>query len=165
MIEIVLMQPEMPANVGNIGRTALLTGSRLHLVHPYYFRMDDKQLKRSGMDYWAQVDWMSHVSIEAFEQWVKTLSMEREAEGLLKPTVWLIETDAPKTYRDVSYRDGDILVFGNESHGLPQDFIDRHALGHVSLPMVDLGRSLNLSNTVAIATYEALAQIGFPNMK
>lgn len=152
MINIVLNQPEIPYNTGNIGRTCLLTGSRLHLIRPFPFKLDDKSLKRAGLDYWSQVDLVVHDSFGEFWQTVRG-------------NVYFATTKTSRPYTDISFKDGDYIVFGSESRGLSQDALDHAGGRKITIPMdMSIGRSLNLSNSAAIILYEALRQLGFKNM-
>jgi tRNA (cytidine/uridine-2'-O-)-methyltransferase len=150
MLHVVLFQPEIPQNTGNIGRMCALTQSRLHLIHPLGFEITDRNLKRAGMDYWFSLDVHEHADWESFRQ-------SPEAPRRL----WLLTTRATQSYWDVRYEDGDGLVFGNEGHGAP-DWLHRE-LGEsqrITIPHrnADL-RSLNLSTAAGIATYEAVRQL------
>ena len=151
-LNIVLVEPEIPQNTGNIARTCAATGARLHLVRPLGFTVDDKKLKRAGLDYWHLLDITYHDSLEAFE---------RACPG----PMFLFTTKAPRVYSDVAYPDGAWLVFGRETQGLPEPFLRRYPEAAVRLPMRGEARSLNLSNAVAIGTYEALRQWGFPALQ
>lgn len=154
MFNIVLLSPEKPSNTGNIGRTCVLTDSRLHLVRPFRFRMDDKQLKRSGMDYWHKVDLVIHDSLDEF---LETIKNER---------FFYVETFAAHYYTEVEYKDGDFLIFGCESKGIPKQLVEAHQNQAVKIPMNDkIDRSLNLANSCSIVLYEALKQNSFLNLK
>lgn len=150
MLHIVLFQPEIPQNTGNIGRMCALTKSRLHLIHPLGYAITDRNLKRAGMDYWYSLDVHQHVNWQAF------LASEARPRRL-----WLFTTKTQTTFWDVAYEDGDGLVFGNEGHGAPDWLHDALASSRVTIPHAnpDL-RSLNLSTAAGIAAYEALRQIG-----
>lgn len=151
-LNIVLYQPEIPQNTGNIARTCVLTNSKLHLIKPLGFSLDEKQLKRAGLDYWQYLDLEVHESYEAFMEKYRGARM------------FLSTTHAEKYYDEVEYKEGDFLVFGRESCGVPEEV--HNEMNGIRVPMVSSStRSLNVSNTVAIITYEALRQIGFPNMK
>ncbi len=153
-LNIVLYQPEIPYNTGNIGRTCVLTNSRLHLIKPLGFLIDDKHLKRAGMDYWKLVDVVYYDSFEHF------LEVNKGAR------VYLSTTKASKFYTEVEYKQGDFIMFGRESSGVPDSVRDVFKDTLIRIPMVETTeRSLNLSNTVSIVAYEALRQMGFPNMK
>lgn len=151
MLHIVLFNPEIPQNTGNIGRLCAINECRLHLIHPLGFTITDKHLRRSGMDYWRALDVHHHDDWEAFQS----------SEHASNERFWLLTTKAAKTYWDVEYSDGDALVFGNEGHGAPDWLHDELSANRVTIPQKnpDL-RSLNLSTAVGIATYEALRQIG-----
>lgn len=147
MLHIALFEPEIPPNTGNVARLCAATGSRLHLIGKLGFRIDDKQLKRAGLDYWPYVDLVRHESFEAFEEF----GWER---------LWVIDNPAPRRHTDVRYRDGDCLLFGKESTGLPERIRAKYAERLVSIPMfTEYVRSLNLSTSVGIAAYEALRQV------
>ena len=147
---IVLYSPEIPANTGNIGRTCVLTDTRLHLIRPLGFEITDKQLKRSGLDYWKDLDVEIHESYEDF--------MEKYGDR----RIFIATTKAEAYYTDAEFRDGDFIMFGRESSGLPQKVRDDHSERAIRIPMVDsTERSLNLSNSAAAILYEALKQTGF----
>jgi tRNA (cytidine/uridine-2'-O-)-methyltransferase len=153
-LNIVLYQPEIPQNTGNIGRTCVLTNSRLHLIKPLGFSLDEKQLKRAGLDYWPMLD------VTLYE------SFDELREKYKDSTFYFSTTKAHKFYHEVKYKEGDFIVFGRESSGLPDSIRDREPDNCIRVPMVKTStRSLNLSNTVSIIVYEALRQIDFPNMK
>ncbi len=152
MFNIVLVEPEIPQNTGNISRTCAVTGSRLHLVRPLGFTIDDKQLKRAGLDYWKDLDLTYYDSFEELE------------EKHPAARFFLFSTHANRLYSEVSYRDGDFLVFGKETAGLGPLLLNRRASDAVRIPMKSDQRSLNLSNSAALALYEALRQTGFPGL-
>jgi len=150
MLHIVLFRPQIPQNTGNIGRLCAITDTRLHLVHPLGFKVTDRQLKRSGMDYWHSLDIINHDSWDAFEASPK------------KPNrLWLFTTKASQTYWDASFADGDGLLFGNEGSGCPDWLHERVGdAQRVTIPHKNNTlRSLNLATSVGIATYEALRQL------
>ena len=149
MFHIVLVEPEIPQNTGNIARTCAATGCRLHLVRPLGFEVSDKYLKRAGLDYWQYVDIAYHDSIEEL--------FALYPQGRF----FFFSTKAAKVHSDVSYREGDFLVFGKETKGLPEKLLAAHYDTAVRLPMVGEIRSLNLSNSVAVAVYEAWRQCGY----
>lgn len=153
-MHIVLVEPEIPSNTGNISRTCAVTGSSLHLIRPLGFSTDDRQLRRAGLDYWSLLDIHYHDSID--ELW--TLFPNGQFH--------YASTKGGKWYSDVSYGNDDFLVFGKETKGLPRDLLDAHRDQVVRIPMRNdaKARSLNLSNAVAIVTFEAFRQLGFPNM-
>ena len=151
-LNIVLYQPEIPQNTGNIARTCVLTDSKLHLIKPLGFELDEKHLKRAGLDYWKDLDLEVHESYEAF--------VEKYGDR----RIFLSTTHGGEHYDDVAFQEGDFIMFGRETSGVPEDVHNAHE--NIRIPMIKTSaRSLNLSNTVAIVAYEALRQIGFPNMK
>ena len=152
-LNIVLVEPEIPQNTGNIARTCAATGARLHLVEPMGFRVDDKKLKRAGLDYWYLLDITYYSSLTDF--------FERNKGGAF----YYFSTKAKYTYSDITYPDGAYLVFGKETKGLPEWLLHENPDTTVRIPMIDEARSLNLSNSVAIGVYEALRQWGFPACK
>lgn len=154
---IVLVQPEIPYNTGNVARTCVVSDSRLGLVRPLGFQLTSKLIKKAGMDYWPQVDLTTWDSLEDFEK--DMVRMEDEGYRVL-----IIESTTDRTLGQVEVDGPVLLIFGSESHGLPQDFLDRHADKVVRIPMRKTERSLNLSNAVAIALYEALRQQGYPGL-
>lgn len=150
MFNIVLISPEHPGNVGNIGRTCVLTESRLHLIRPFKFDFSDRFLKRAGIDYWEHVDLVIHDSLEEFMDYVKD------------KRYFLIETGTKKKYTDVAFEDGDFLIFGREKEGIPDDLLNENKEKILTIPMTKkIDRSLNLANSVSIVLYEALMQDGF----
>jgi tRNA (cytidine/uridine-2'-O-)-methyltransferase len=153
VFHIVLVEPEIPQNTGNIARTCAVTGAALHLVRPLGFSVDDRQLKRAGLDYWNQLDIRYYDSFE---------EIERTYPGA---RFFLLSTHASKNYADAEYRDGDFLVFGKETAGLGEELLSRRSGDAVRIPMRNGLRSLNLSNAVALVVYEALRQNGFPGME
>lgn len=153
-LNIVLYQPEIPQNTGNIGRTCVLTNSKLHLIKPLGFEITDKQLRRAGMDYWKLLDVVYYDSFEEFYELNKT------------NRIYLSTTKAEKYYSDFKYEKGDFIMFGRESSGVPQNIRDLFKDTSIKIPMLETSdRSLNLSNSTGIIVYEALRQIGFPGMK
>ncbi|WP_438446620.1 tRNA (uridine(34)/cytosine(34)/5-carboxymethylaminomethyluridine(34)-2'-O)-methyltransferase TrmL [Gorillibacterium sp. sgz5001074] len=149
---IVLVEPEIPANTGNIARTCAATGTHLHLVRPLGFQTDDRTLKRAGLDYWHAVQVHYH---DSFQE-VKELFPEGR--------FFCSTTKTNRLYTEVSYRDGDFLVFGKETKGLGPEIIEAHADTCIRMPMTDAVRSLNLSNSAAIVLYEALRQNSFMSL-
>jgi tRNA (cytidine/uridine-2'-O-)-methyltransferase len=143
---VVLYQPEIPQNTGNIGRTCLAIGAKLWLIRPLGFRIDEHHLRRAGLDYWEHLDWQA---VPDWESYVQTLDMQH---------TWLFSKAATKNYTDVAYDLGDTLVFGSESQGLPPSLMEKHPDRVVGIPIREPVRSLNLSSAVAIAGYEALRQ-------
>lgn len=153
-LNIVLFQPEIPQNTGNIGRTCVLTNCKLHLVKPLGFSLDEKSLKRAGLDYWPLLDIEIHESYEELR--------EKYKEG----NFYFCTTKAVKNHTEPKFEEGDFLVFGRESSGLPNYIREENKENLIRVPMVETTtRSLNLSNTVAIIAYEALRQINFKGMK
>lgn len=153
MFHIVLVEPEIPSNTGNISRTCAITGSALHLVRPLGFSTDDKALKRAGLDYWQYLDLHYHDRIE--DVW----------KAFPDARFFYCSTHAEQSYDSVSFRDGDFLVFGKETAGLPKPLLKEHSREAIRIPMGDGKRSLNLSNAVSIILYEALRQNSFLGMK
>ena len=150
MLNIVFYEPEIPFNTGAIARTCGLTQSRLHLIRPLGFSVDDSHLKRAGLDYWHLVD------ISYYD------SYEELVEKYPDNNFYLASTKAKKKYTDVEYKDGDFIVFGPETRGLPEDLIFANYENAIRIPMLkDFGRSLNLSNSANIILFEALRQLDF----
>ena len=149
---IVLLEPEIPANTGNIGRTCVATGTRLHLIEPLGFRLGEKELKRAGMDYWPQLDVTTYMNYEDFL---------RRNPGA---KIYMATTKGPQVYSDVSFEPDCYLMFGKESAGIPEDILVKNQETCVRIPMIGDIRSLNLSNSVAIVLYEALRQNNFDHM-
>lgn len=153
IMNIILHQPEIPANTGNIGRTCVATGATLHLIEPLGFRLDEKSIKRAGMDYWE------HLSVHRYVNFEEFLQKNPNAK------IWMATTKAKHTYTEVSFSDDDFIMFGKESAGIPEDILVNYEDTCIRIPMLDQIRSLNLSNSVAIVLYEALRQNDFHNMK
>jgi tRNA (cytidine/uridine-2'-O-)-methyltransferase len=147
-LNIVLHQPEIPHNTGNIGRTCVAAGCKLWIVRPCGFRLDDHHLRRAGLDYWQHVDW------EAVDSWTDLTA------ALPENRYWFFSRHATRSYTDVEFQPGDVLVFGSETQGLPATICDHDSDDSLRIPTSDLVRSLNLSNSVAIAIYEAIRQFG-----
>lgn len=152
MLNIVLLEPEIPANTGNIGRTCVATGSRLHLIEPLGFDISEKAVRRAGMDYWKDLDLHVYANYEEF------LEKNPGAE------IYMATTKAKHVYSDVTYPKDCYIMFGKESAGIPEEILQNHKETCIRIPMVGDIRSLNLSNSVAIVTYEVLRQQGFANM-
>ena len=153
-LNIVLYQPEIPQNTGNIARTCVLTNSKLHLIKPLGFSLDEKHLRRAGLDYWQYLDLEIHESYEVFR--------EKYKEG----NFYLSTTKRSRIYTEVEFKKGDFIIFGRESSGVPEYIREDIENGCIRVPMIESStRSLNLSNTVALVAYEALRQLDFPNMK
>ena len=153
MINIVLHEPEMPANTGNIGRTCVAAGARLHLIEPLGFHINEKMVKRAGLDYWDKLDVTVYDNYEAF--------LEKNPGA----KIYMATTKAPHTYCDVRYEDDCYIMFGKESAGIPEDILVQHPDTAIRIPMIGDIRSLNLSNSVAIVLYEALRQHDFADMR
>lgn len=152
-LNIVLVEPEIPQNTGNIARTCAATGARLHLVRPMGFEVDDKKLKRAGLDYWYLLDITYYENLQDF--------FEKNPDGKF----YYFSTKAQKRHSDVSYPDDAYLVFGKETKGLPEELLMENKEACVRIPMIDDARSLNLSNSVAIAVYETLRQWDYPELQ
>lgn len=152
MFNIVLVEPEIPQNTGNISRTCAVTGCRLHLVRPLGFSVDDRQLKRAGLDYWKDLEIFYYDSFE------EVRSKYPEAN------FYLYSTHAERSYADIDYREGDFLVFGKETKGLGEELLSKFSSNTARIPMRPNERSLNLSNSAAIVVYEAFRQNGFKGM-
>ncbi|MBO5432628.1 MAG: tRNA (uridine(34)/cytosine(34)/5-carboxymethylaminomethyluridine(34)-2'-O)-methyltransferase TrmL [Clostridia bacterium] len=151
-LNIVLVEPEIPQNTGNIARTCAATGARLHIVKPMGFSIDDKKLKRAGLDYWYLLDLTYYENLDDF--------FEKNKGG----NFFFFTTKARKAHSDVDYPDKAYLIFGKETKGLPEELLLEHPDECVRIPMIDDARSLNLSNSVAIGVYEALRQLGYPKL-
>lgn len=147
MLNIVLVEPEIPNNTGNIGRLCVGTESRLHLIHPLGFLIDDKNLKRSGLDYWVHLDVTEYANVN---EWINVIPD--------KSRVFLMSSHAQKSYLEIDFQDGDWLVFGKESVGLSKGVLDQFD-HHLKIPMSDLIRSFNIANSVAFVVGEAKRQI------
>ncbi|MCI9168900.1 MAG: tRNA (cytidine(34)-2'-O)-methyltransferase [Dorea sp.] len=151
-MNIVLLEPEIPANTGNIGRTCVAAGARLHLIGPLGFRLDEKSLKRAGMDYWHQLDVTTYIDYEDF------LGRNPGAR------IYMATTKATKIYTEVSYEPDCYIMFGKESAGIPEEILVDHKEECIRIPMAGQIRSLNLGNSVAVVLYEALRQNEFLGM-
>lgn len=191
MLNIVLHEPEMPANTGNIGRTCVITGTALHLIEPLGFRITDKMIRRSGLDYWPRLNVTSYRDIwdfyfrngfggdydpdipDSVSAWLDEEEREegrRPSEKMLResspaPHIYYATTKGQHRYTDVTYHDGDYIVFGKESAGIPEEILVKHPEDCIRIPMKEGERSLNLSNSVSIVLYEALRQLDFPNLE
>ena len=152
-LNIVLYEPEIPANTGNIGRTCVATGTKLHLIEPLGFSLSEKALKRAGMDYWSQLDVERYVNYEDF--------LQRNPGA----KIYMATTKAKKIYSEASYEPDCYIMFGKESAGIPEEILVEHPEECVRISMIGETRSLNLSNSVAIVLYEALRQNQFDHMK
>ena len=152
MLNIVLYEPEIPANTGNIGRTCVATNTRLHLIEPLGFRLDEKSLKRAGMDYWKDLDVQTYIDYNDF--------LERNPGA----KIYMATTKAQKVYTEVEYEPDCYIMFGKESAGIPEEILVHHKDTCVRIPMMREIRSLNLGNSVAVVLYEALRQNEFAGM-
>ncbi len=151
-MNIVLVQPEIPQNTGNIARTCAATGAKLHLIEPLGFVLDDKHLKRAGLDYWDLMEYTVYKSWEEF--------LEKNPEANL----YYLSTKAPRDHTSVQYKENDYLVFGKETKGLDEQLLSDNYARCLRIPMRQEARSLNLANSVAIVLYEALRQLDFPDL-
>ena len=153
MLNIVLVEPEIPQNCGNIARTCAATGCRLHLIRPLGFDISEKAVKRAGLDYWNLVEVIDYENLDDFFHRNEVKEM------------WCLSTKAPRAYTEAHFSDGCYLFFGKETKGLPEDFLETHREACVRIPMRQEARSLNLSNAVAITVFEALRQLEFPGLQ
>ena len=153
MLNIVLVEPEIPQNCGNIARTCAAVGARLHLIRPLGFDISEKAVRRAGLDYWSQVEVRDYENLEDFFS-------KNQVDQM-----WCLSTKAPRSYCEAQYQDACYLFFGKETKGLPEDFLEAHRESCVRIPMRENIRSLNLSNAVAITVLEALRQLEFPNLQ
>ncbi len=152
-LNVVLFEPEIPANTGNIGRTCVATNTRLHLIEPLGFRLNDKTVKRAGMDYWQDLD------VIRYDDWNDFCEKNPDAK------IYMATTKAKHTYTEVEFEPDCYIMFGKESAGIPEEILVQHPDTSIRIPMVGETRSLNLSNSVAIVLYEALRQNNFDHMK
>lgn len=152
-MHIVLYQPEIPQNTGNIGRTCVATGTSLHLIEPLGFRINEKELRRAGMDYWEHLDVTRYMNYAEFQ------------EKHPNAKIWMATTKAKHTYTEVEYGPDDFIMFGKESAGIPEEILVDNEENCIRIPMLPAIRSLNLSNSAAIVLYEALRQNGFTDMQ
>ena len=152
-LNIVLFEPEIPANTGNIGRTCVATGTRLHLIEPLGFRLNEKSIKRAGMDYWEHLDVTRYMNFEEF--------LEKNPGA----KIYMATTKGQHVYSDVTYEPDCYIMFGKESAGIPEEILVKNPENCIRIPMLSEIRSLNLSNSVAVVLYEALRQNNFDNMK
>ena len=150
-MHVVLLEPEIPPNTGNVARLCAATNTTLHLIEPLGFKLDDKQLKRAGMDYWQHVEWRRWADWKQFADQVPPAAR-----------LWFVESRGPRLYADVCYQADDYLVFGRETAGLPKRLLEKHSDRWIRIPMLNpQSRSFNLSNCVALVLFEALRQQGF----
>jgi Predicted rRNA methylase (SpoU class) len=152
-LNVVLFEPEIPANTGNIGRTCVATGTRLHLIEPLGFRLNEKSIKRAGMDYWEDLEVIRYINFEDF--------LEKNPNA----KIYMATTKAKKTYVEVQYEENSFLMFGKESAGIPEEILLEYQDTSIRIPMAGEIRSLNLGNSVAIVLYEALRQRSFAHMQ
>ena len=152
-MHIVLHQPEIPANTGNIGRTCVAAGASLHLIEPLGFRLDEKAIKRSGMDYWEHLDVTRYINFADFK--------EKHPDT----KIWMATTKAKRIYTEAVFAPDDYIMFGKESGGIPEEILTENEETCIRIPMMDGIRSLNLANSAAIVLYEALRQNGFAGMQ
>jgi tRNA (cytidine/uridine-2'-O-)-methyltransferase len=152
-VHIVLHQPEIPGNTGNIGRTCVATGTPLHLIEPLGFRLDEKSIRRAGMDYWKDLDVRRYMNYADF--------LEKNPGA----RIWMATTKARKSYTEVTYGPEDYIMFGRESAGIPEEILVENEESCIRIPMLSAIRSLNLSNSAAVILYEALRQNGFSGME
>lgn len=152
-MNIVLLEPEIPANTGNIGRTCVATGTKLHLIEPLGFRLNEKSIQRAGMDYWEHLDVTRYINFEEF------------LEKNHNPKIYMATTKAKKNYTEVAFEDDAYIMFGKESAGIPEEILLDYEESCIRIPMLEKIRSLNLSNSVAIVLYEALRQQNFASMQ
>jgi tRNA (cytidine/uridine-2'-O-)-methyltransferase len=158
MLHVALWEPQIPPNTGNIARLCAATGSRLHLIGRLGFRMDDRSLKRAGIDYWHAVDVVCHETFAEFERSLQ--QSPATIVGGLSPHIWCVDNPAERSYTRAEFRDSDCLLFGNESDGLPAELRERFADRLISIPMpTGKVRSLNLATAAGIVVYEALRQV------
>lgn len=151
-MHVVLVEPEIPPNTGNVARLCAATRTQLHLIEPFGFKLDDRQLQRSGMDYWHYVTW---------QRWSSWHHFQTQRPPIAR--LWFIESGSPRAYTDTQFHRDDYLVFGRETAGLPPTLLQAHPQHWLSIPMFHpAARSLNLSNCVALVLFEALRQQGFP---
>ena len=153
LLHIVLVEPEIPGNCGNIARTCAATGYSLHLIRPLGFDISDKALKRAGLDYWHLLDVHDYDNLEDFFS-------KNDVQQM-----WCLTTKAPRCYTEANFQQDCYLFFGKETKGLPEDFLEQHRDSCIRLPMRPEARSLNLSNAVAITVFEALRQLDFPHLQ
>lgn len=152
-IHVVLLEPEQPGNAGAIGRTCLCAGAELHMIRPFGFHTDDRSIKRAGLDYWPRVGAREYINYADF--------VEQHPDS----RIWYLTTKARQTITDVQYQDGDYLLFGKESAGIPEEILVEHPEQCIRIPMAEGERSLNLSSSVAVALYEALRQTNYTGLQ
>ena len=153
MLNIILHEPEMPANTGNIGRTCVAIGAKLHLIEPLGFRLNEKLIKRAGLDYW---DMLEYYVYDSYDDFCKKNNF---------PDVFMATTKSKQTYTQVSYKEDSYIMFGKESAGIPEEILIKNKEYSIRIPMISNIRSLNLSNSVSIIAYEAMRQMNFLNLR
>jgi len=151
-MNIILHEPQIPVNTGNIGRTCVATGTKLHLIEPLGFFIDDKSLKRAGLDYWNDLD------VQVYKNFNDFLAKNPN------PRIHIVETKTERLYTEVAYKSDDFIMFGKETTGIPDEILEKYADSVIRIPMLPETRSLNLSNCAAIVLFEALRQTGFTNL-
>ena len=151
-MNIVLLEPEIPENTGNIGRTCVATGTALHLIRPFGFILNERGIKRAGLDYWGSLNVTAYINYEDF------IAKNPGA------VIWYATTKAEKTYDEARFGDGDFIMFGKESAGIPEEILVKNRDRCIRIPMAEDQRSLNLSNSAAVILYEALRQTGFKGL-
>ena len=176
MFNIVLLEPEKPDNTGNIGRTCVATGSALHLIYPIGFQLTRKNIHHAGLDYWDRLKLFTHDSYSDFLEYYNGARETRPYDNGARethsscrgehcePSLWFATTKAHKSYADVKFKDGDFIMFGKESAGIPEEILAGDEEHCIRIPMIENERSLNLSNSVAVVLYEALRQNNFNNL-
>ena len=189
MFNIVLLEPEKPDNTGNIGRTCVATGSALHLIYPIGFQLTRKNIHHAGLDYWERLKLFTHDSYNEFLEYIRRARSARPYDDEVcqhmgrqnvvpyddgvcsnivktnEPTLWFATTKAHKSYTDVKFNDGDFIMFGKESAGIPEEILASDEEHCIRIPMIENERSLNLSNSVAVVLYEALRQNNFNGLE
>jgi len=151
-MNIILHEPQIPVNTGNIGRTCVATGTKLHLIEPLGFFIDDKSLKRAGLDYWNDLD------VQVYKNFNDFLAKNPN------PRIYIVETETERLYTEVTYKSDDFIMFGKETTGIPDEILEKYADSVIRIPVLPETRSLNLSNCAAIVLFEALRQTGFTNL-
>ena len=151
-MNIVLLNPEIHVNTGNIGRTCVLTNTKLHLIKPLGFELDDKKIKRAGLDYWKNVQLFVWENLEHF--WQENIENNNAK-------IYFATTKTKQRYSDVKYEENDYIMFGPESRGIPEGILNKNPERCITIPMIPMGRSLNLSNSAVVILYEAYRQLGF----
>ena len=169
-MNIVLHEPGIALNTGNIGRTCAATGTSLHLIRPYGFRISEKEIKRAGMDYWDKISLHEYIDYDDFAEKHPEINFFDEDDSnasacdMSQPRLWFATTKARQCYADVHFNADDFIMLGNESRGIPEEILIRHPAACIRIPMCGEMRSLNLANSAAIILYEALRQNNFMNM-